>query len=173
MEYQSRSGNLLIELSDHLLQFLVIEGFVKKRKQPVINLYKRDFKNFNEREFNSEVISSLNWDEICQFHLNDPNLSCQKFYDAINLHLDEYAPYRKVTKKEIQLLQKPWITNEILSKCKHRDSLLKTITKETDKQKLTSLHSEYKKLRNEITSDKRKSKKEHFHAFFEKNKQKN
>ena len=109
LEYQSRSGNLLIELSDHLMQFLILEGFVKKGKRPTVNLLKRDFKKFNEREFHNEVISTLNWEEICQFHLNDPNISCKKIYDTLNYHLDEYAPDRKVTKsfcRNLGLLKK-------------------------------------------------------------------
>ena len=30
LEYQSLSGKLLIEISDHLIQFLIFEGFVKE-----------------------------------------------------------------------------------------------------------------------------------------------
>ena len=32
LEYLTNSGNLLIELSDHLIQFLLIEGYVKKEQ---------------------------------------------------------------------------------------------------------------------------------------------
>ena len=59
-----------------------------------------------------------------------------------------------------------------LFKCKCRDNLLKSIAKETDETVLNNLWNQYKKLRNEITSDKRKSKKDYFHSYFEKNKQK-
>ena len=31
LEYQSVSGNLLIEISDHLIQFLILVGFTKER----------------------------------------------------------------------------------------------------------------------------------------------
>ena len=31
LEYQSYSGNLLIEISDHLIQFLILEGFIKEK----------------------------------------------------------------------------------------------------------------------------------------------
>ena len=37
LEYQSSSGNILIELSDHLIQFLILEGFLKERGIPEIN----------------------------------------------------------------------------------------------------------------------------------------
>ena len=31
LEYQSYSGNLLIEISDHLIQFLILEGFIREK----------------------------------------------------------------------------------------------------------------------------------------------
>ena len=40
---------MLIEISDHLIQFLILEGFIKKRSLPETNLFKRDFRNFNGR----------------------------------------------------------------------------------------------------------------------------
>ena len=68
LEYHSNSGNLLVEMSDHLMQFLVLEGFVKELKPPKIDLFKRDFKNFNEREFKAEVIDKVDWINICKLN---------------------------------------------------------------------------------------------------------
>ena len=42
-----------------------------------------------------------------------PNLSMNNFYNQINILLDEVAPYKKLTKKEIKLKSKPWITIDI------------------------------------------------------------
>ena len=75
LEYQSNSGNILIELSDHLIQFLIIEGFVKEKFYPEINLYKRDFSHFNEKEFEEIVINGSNWEQICDLAKHNPNLS--------------------------------------------------------------------------------------------------
>ena len=171
LEYQSLSGNLLIEISDHLIQFLILEGFVKEKSIAETNLYKRDFSYFNEREFEDDVYK-FNWDRICNLKSKDPNLSCSNFFNNITYLLDEFAPYRKVSKKEYQLMLKPWISNEILQKCKKRDAILKSISKEKDSTKIKNLRNEYKKLRNEITKDKRDSKKSYYLSYFEKNKQK-
>ena len=62
--YQSASGNLLIAISDHLIQLLILEGFIKERSLPETNLFKRDFRNFNEREF-EEAVLKMNWQNIC------------------------------------------------------------------------------------------------------------
>ena len=58
---------------------------------------------------------------------------------------------------------KPWISKEILNKCKQRDILLKRISKEEDANIKILLRNEYKKVRNEITKDKRDNKKSPFY----------
>ena len=80
LEYSSYSGNLLYELSDHLIQFLLLEGFAKERSFVETKMYKRDFDNFNEREFEEEVINGVDWDEICMFRLNEASLSFENNY---------------------------------------------------------------------------------------------
>ena len=67
---------------------------------------------------------------------------------------------------------KPWISKEILNKCKPRDIFLKRISKEEDANIKILLRNEYKKVRNEITKDKRDNKKVHFTEYFDKNKHK-
>ena len=54
---------------------------------------------------------------------------------------------------------KPWITTDLLRKCSERDSMLKDILKEHDSVILTELREKYNKMRNEITNEKRRSKK--------------
>ena len=172
LEYHSNSGNILIEISDHLIQFLILEGFVRDRSLPEINMYKRDFKHFNEREFNEVVINGIDWERICTLEKNDPDLSCRNFLNTFNFYLDEFAPFKKVTKNEYKLMLKPWITNEILHQCKKRDAILKSISKEIDPNQKVILREEYKKLRNDITKVKRDSKKAYYTSYFEKNKYK-
>ena len=69
------------------------------------------------------------------------------------------SPLHEVTLKEFRLLTKPWITKEILAKCDTRDALLKEIKSETDPTKLQSLNKEFKRIQNQITSEKREGKK--------------
>ena len=91
LDYSSISGNLLIEIADHLFQFLILEGFVKELKPSKDDILKGDFKNFNEREFKTEVIDKLDWDDICKLDQNNPDLSFNSFYKTIVSYLDEYA----------------------------------------------------------------------------------
>ena len=80
--------------------------------------------------------------------------------------------HHKVTKKKQELYQKPWTTKDILDKCNQKDFILKKIAKENDPKIILTLKKEFKVLCNEITLEKRNSKKDHYNHFFEKNKQK-
>ena len=172
LEYTATSGNILRELSDHLVQFLILEGFSKERSLPETNIYKRDMSKFSDREFEDVVINGLNWDEICMLRFHDSNVAFSSFNNTINFYLDEMSPYKKVTLKEYRLMLKPWITTDILNKCKERDKLLKEILKENDQAIINDLRVKYNKMRNEITSEKRKSKKAFHTTQFAKNSKK-
>ena len=170
LDYHSLSGNLLFELSDHLTQFLILEGYVKERELIDLKITKKDFENFNEREFEEVVIDGLNWDEICMIRIGDASASFKSFHDTVNFHLDEMAPDRILSNKELKLMLKPWITQEILTKCDKRDELLKKFKNEKNLDTANQIYKEYKLLRNQITADKRRGKKAHNIAQFEKNK---
>ena len=81
------------------------------------------------------------------------------------------APYKKLTKKEISLQQKPWITQGILTSMAKRDVFYKDFAKEKDPIKKNRLGSIYRSYRNLIVSLLRKSKKKYYNDFFEEHKQ--
>ena len=173
IEHLSFSGNLTIQISDHLLQFTIIEGFFKELIPKKQNLYSRNLKNFNEREF-VEILNNTDWDSIISIEDNDPNASMDNFYQQINYILDELAPYKKLNKREIKLKLKPWINNEILSEMKERDKLLHRYCKLKDKNSINAqnIYTQYKIIRNNITKSKRDSKTKYYKEFFESNKKK-
>ena len=110
LEYQSSSSNLLIEISDQLIQFVILQGFVKERSFPKENSFRWDLSYFKEREF-EDVVLNMNWiDIICALDKNDPNISCNNFFNILIYQLDEFAPLKKVTKNELNLMLKPCIS---------------------------------------------------------------
>ena len=58
IDYNSYSGNLTIDISDHLFQFALLEGF---HKDIMVNI--RNYKNFNEVQFGT-TINNTDWDNI-------------------------------------------------------------------------------------------------------------
>ena len=87
---------------------------------PYSEMYKRDKSNFDDREFDEVVIKGTDWESVGAGGL-------ESFYDKIIFHLDEMAPFKKVTLKEQRLMLKPWITHDILNKSIKRDVLLNEI----------------------------------------------
>ena len=158
VEYPSYSGNLTIQLSDHLFQFVIFE---------------RNFKNFSEQEFNDKM-KNTKWKYILRMDLNDPNLSVNNLHGYINKLIDMYAPYKKHSKKEIKLKSKPWINNEIISLMKKGGKLLFKYTKhkKNNSELATNLYNEYKIIRNNVTTLKRDSKLQYYKKFFDLNKNK-
>ena len=169
--YNSFSGNLTIQLSDHLFQFIILEGFFKDLIPRKIKVKERNFKNFNENEF-SECIRNIDWDEILLLNNNDPNLSLEKLYNTVNFILDEMAPYRTLSKKEYKLKSKPWITKEIQFLMWERDNIFHQYCKEKDEQKRQIIYYKFKVKRNNLTSIKRNSKIEHYKNYFSLNSKK-
>ena len=100
MEYPSHSGNLTVQISDHLFQFVILEGFFKELVPKKINIFERNYQNLNEREFN-EALTNMDWDQILSIEGNDPNISMNNLHQHINYLLDEFAPYKKLSKKRI------------------------------------------------------------------------
>ena len=168
LDYSATSGNILCEFSEHLIQFLIVEGFSKECILPEIDILERDMSKFSGREFEDNVLNGVNWDEICMPRFNDGNVSFSAFNNTVNYHVDEMCPYKNVTLKEYRLMLKPWITPEILNKCKECDKLLKQVLNENDPDISTEIREKFNKMRNEITKEKRKSKKEFNTAQFEK-----
>ena len=97
----------------------------------------------------------------------DTNKAFAAFFAKIEKLLDETAPIRKLTKKELGLKGKPWITGGLLTSMADRDKLYKEYTKEKKPITKSDIHARYKTKRNMILSLTRTSKKLHYHAFFQ------
>ena len=171
LDYKSHCGNITTQIADHLIQFVLLEGFYKKvpRKKQVV--YERDFKYFNEHEF-KEILANFDWEaELC-YNINDSNISLENLVNKVNFLLDECAPFKKLNKKELELKQKPWINKEILTLIYQRDKLLRKYCNLKDPIRKENVYIQYKVLRNSITKMKRQSKIDYYNKYFEANKSK-
>ena len=117
----NHNGNLLYEISYHLIQFLLIDNLFSRNTLRKVDMYKRVMSQFNDNEFDELVIQGFDWHEICHLERNDPNHSLMRFFETMNYYLDEMAPLIKMTNKERELMFEPWISPDLLRKCKQRD----------------------------------------------------
>ena len=161
------SGNLTINISDHLAQFLIIpEEYYKFTKKH--NLLKRNYKNFDRDNFILDLLE-INWVNIISVDKNDPNHSFNSFETKIYSLIDTYLPQKKITNKEIKLEFKPWITYGICKSIQRRDSLYKRFIKAKYIHIKNGYHVRYKKLRNQIVTLCRESKMLHYQQFLTEN----
>ena len=52
----------------------------------------------------------MNWNEILSIDENDPNICMNNLHLDINYLLDEFTPYKNVSKQQSKL--KPWINGD-------------------------------------------------------------
>ena len=92
------NGNILKHISDHFLQFLILENIsISHKKQ---ELLKHDYSSFNENSFISNfTILNVNY---LNNH-NDINHIYNKFLEDITNLVDKHVPLIKCTNKESKL----------------------------------------------------------------------
>ena len=78
------------------------------------------------------------------------------------------APVKRLTKKEIGLQQRPWITPDIVFAINERNQIYKEFIEEKNPDSKNNKYSTYKAKRNLVTSRLRKAKKDYYHIFFKK-----
>ena len=92
--------------------------------------YARNWRIFNKNEFDSEL-KNINWDNATNPNIGTDH-SFDNFYFKIEKLLDEMAPVKKLTKKEMGLKGAPWITYGLLKSMNERDSIYKKFCTEKD-----------------------------------------
>ena len=122
----SSGGNLTTSISDHFGQFAQLDIFrsVQREKK---NRFGGNWRVFNKNEF--QELEKSPWDNVPSPHI-DNNTSVSNFYLKIEKLLDEMAPVKKLTKNEIGLQQRPWITPDIWGAINERNTFYKEFLEE-------------------------------------------
>ena len=167
--FNALSGNLVTKISDHFPQFLIIEDL--EVNYASLNYYKHDYSHFCEETFVEETfvdeVSHLNFSSSCNSDLNT-NGKFDLFYDQIDSVCKKHVPYKRLSKKEVNISSKPWVTREIFAKMKYGDKLYSKLVK--SKQPVPNLHYLYKKFRNRVVKELKDSKSTYFNQHFSLNK---
>ena len=81
--FQSCSGNFTTSISDHLIQFTILESFNYSNSSNQPKFYK-DWKDFNSNNFAFDF-NNIHWDELMSLEMKDPNHSFDIFYNKLLL----------------------------------------------------------------------------------------
>ena len=98
-------------ISDHLIQFVILEDFMTPKPLPKTNMYKRNFDKFDNNKLKG--LHKIDWINEILKNSNDINEIFDIFYKTLSEIVDHHVPLTKVTKKERTLQSKPWINKEI------------------------------------------------------------
>ena len=157
------SGNLTVNISDHLPSFIILPRSNQNHLPTKHNLYTRDLNNFDRENFLLDILA-IDWDSIIKD--DNVNISLNLFLDKINEVIDKYIPLRKLTSREYKRKFKPWISNGILNSINRKNKFFKSYCKIKDPITKQRVYEEYKTLRNSINDLLRRSKKNHYQSFF-------
>ena len=102
IETFSNGGNITTSISDHFPQFCVLDLFDKNLKFKEVR-YGRSYRHFNENEFENEL-KAIDWTQLLSNKNSEE--AFEVFFKKIERLLDEMAPVRRLTNKEIDLLKK-------------------------------------------------------------------
>ena len=141
---QGVSGNFTFSISDHLPQFLSMprQDHHPPRKH---NIHKRNMKSLVKENLIADMLNT-DWNEVLSTTKMDTNYSFEAFDEKINEIIDKHAPLKKLSKKEMKLQAKPWITLGIQNSIKRRDKLLRQYIKTNETKRKEEIHTEYKQF---------------------------
>ena len=114
--FQIFSGNLTYRLSDHLPQFSIFKN-LNINSNLKHNIFKRNWSKFNQENLILDYFE-INWKNTLNLEKNNVDLSFANFHNSVSGLLDRHVPLKKLTKKQIKTMSKPWITQGILTSIK-------------------------------------------------------
>ena len=163
---QPISGNLTIDISDHLAQVLFLESKnVSSFNRSNSEKKYRDFQNLDNEKFILDMFE-IDWETELKLTNNDVNFSFDRFLDILNCTLDKHAPYKTLSKSRLKTFAKPWITQGILKSIKIKNLLYKKLCKCKSPENKAKINQKFKQYRNLIKTLTRRSKNNYFYQYF-------
>ena len=103
-EFTTISGNVTHSISDYLIQFVILEDFMKPSSPYKSSTYKQNFKNFDRNKL-KEDFYKIDWDKVIHENDNNINDAFNSFHKTLTEVLDHYAPFIQITKKRSLILE--------------------------------------------------------------------
>ena len=117
------SRNLVTTLSDHHVQFLLMEFQNKQMDNEKIQI----FRDFSKIENNTKTLINTHLEEIdwaTELQVNhNADLSSELFVKKTEQLINFWAPFQRVPNKKKKLQKKPWITKGVLKSIETKNRL--------------------------------------------------
>ena len=156
--YILRASVLKLGMVDHYLIFAVRKINAKRLLDKQVKIVEtRSLRNYDKQLFLDEL-SAIDWNEMLAPTNGDPDLMASVFNSVISSLMEVHAPLKR---RKITSHHAPWITVEIKNLMKERDLAKKRSEKDA------SYWSDYKKLRNKVTSELRARVQEYYYNFID------
>ena len=157
-DFDTVSGNIINQIADHFAQFLILKKIHIEFKNTTF--YRHDYSSFQMENFVGDF-SDLNWDKL-KDPCEDVNAKFTFFHDQLSKCVRRHVPLTKVSQKALSFRDKPWITLKIQRMMAKRDKYLNKF------HKTHNLDTEYlyKKFRNKVVFEIRKSGNDYYNNYF-------
>jgi hypothetical protein len=153
------SGNLYQTVSDHMPNFVIYDNAKQAKKR--VFTKRRSTKNVDILAFQNDLLQLIMYKII---NLDEFEDACNHTHKMSLQILNKHFPLKILTKKELELECKPWITNGILISSKIKNKTFKQF-KKSGKQ---DDYKKFKRYRDLINKLKRRSMTLHYKNYFSK-----
>ena len=143
LKYYNFSGIVQYDISDHLPTFIFVHNTEIKNKV-LKDILIRDMKKFSLELFCNDL--SLKMNNLKVSEDSSPHHQFQTFIEIFTDTVNFHASYRRTTRKEKKLKEKPWLTKGLLKSIKHKNKMYKKFLDCSN----CSLYTQYKKYRNTL-----------------------
>ena len=122
-------GILVLAASHHLPTFCVIKGNAHKKTYP--RKIVKDMKNFNVEGFCEDVSNKLA--SMLKKSDDDPNVDMINLLNIITETANKYAAFKTLSRKQMKLKAKPWLTKGLLNSITTKNKLFQQCYKQQNK----------------------------------------
>ena len=153
------SGNLYQTVSDHMPNFAIYDNARQPKKKEFVK--RRSTKNVDLLAFQNDLLQLIQYKIV---NLDKFEEACDHTHKMSLLILNKHFPLKILTKKEIELECKPWITQGILISSKIKNKTFKQFKKSGRQDD----YLKFKRYRDLINKLKRRSMTLHYKNYFTK-----
>ena len=160
----SISGNITVAISDHLPQFLILNTEAKSKHKPQLP-FRRNWSKLDKDAF-KDKFEKVDWNRLLDIEKGDVESTFNSFLSSFSSLYDKHVPLKQLTRRQTDLLLKPWITEGIVTSMTIRDNYFRDYLNTSSPDLKSFLHGKYKFYCDRIVSLIRLSKKLHYSRYF-------